>query len=168
MIKKVILIVFPIIVLLGLFYYKMESNKKVTDIENLKKIPLKIIPNKVQDPQCHMYLSGNNFAVQVITKDYKTHFFDDPGCAVLWMNSKKIEPKNAVIWAYSMDTKRWINAKKAYFSISDFETPMHYGFGVHEKNKKNFIDFKEMRLRMLRGENMTNPKIRKRILKEEQ
>jgi hypothetical protein len=166
MIKKIVLIVFPIIVLLGLFYYKMQSSRKPTDELNLKMVPLKIIPNKLRDPQCHMYLSGNTFSVQIITKDYKTHFFDDPGCAVLWMNGNKINPKNSVIWAYSMDTKKWIDAKKAYFSISDFETPMHYGFGVHEKNGKSFINFKEMRLRMLRGENMTNPKIRKKILKD--
>ncbi len=44
---------------------------------------------------------------------------------------------------------------------------MHYGFGVHEDKKKGYIDFKEMRLRMLRGENMTNPKIRKKILQQE-
>ncbi|NOX15352.1 MAG: hypothetical protein GXP61_04920 [Epsilonproteobacteria bacterium] len=114
-----------------------------------------------------MYLSGNTFAMQIITSDFKTHFFDDPGCAILWLNSKKIEPKDVVIWAYSMDSKKWIDAKKAYYSISDFQTPMHYGFGAHEKNSEKYISFKEMRLRMLRGENMTNPKIRKKILKDE-
>jgi heme/copper-type cytochrome/quinol oxidase subunit 2 len=167
MIKKAILIILPIIVIVGLFYYKMQSGKSMTDIKNEKKIALKIIPNKIQDPQCRMYLSGDDFAVQIITSDYKTHFFDDPGCAILWMNGNKINPKNTVIWAYSMDSKKWIDAKKAYFSISDFETPMHYGFGVHEKDKKGYINFNEMRLRMLRGENMTNPKIRKKILKDQ-
>ncbi len=167
MIKKAILIVFPILVILGLLYYKLESNQSVEDIKNIKKIPLKIIPNKMQDPQCHMYLSRDTFAMQIITKDYKTHFFDDPGCSILWMKSQNINPKDVTIWAYSMDSKKWINAKKAYYSISDFETPMHYGFGAHEKNKKGYISFDEMRLRMLRGENMTNPKIRRKILQEE-
>ena len=167
MIKKIILIVFPILVILGLFYYKTQSNQKAEDIKNTKKIPLKIIPNKMQDPQCHMYLSTKDFAVEVITKDYKTHFFDDPGCSILWMKAQNIDPKDVTIWAYATDTKKWINAKKAHYSISDFETPMHYGFAPWENNRKNSINFDEMRLRMLRGENMTNPKIRKKILQEE-
>jgi len=167
MTKKIILIILPIIVLLGLAYYKISSNQKIEDIKNTKMLPIEIIPNKMQDPQCRMYLSGNDFAVEVITKDYKTHYFDDPGCAVLWMHDNKIDPKDVTIWAYSMDSKKWIDAKKAYYSISDFQTPMHYGFGTHEKNGKRFISFEDMRLRMLRGENMTNPKIRRKILQQE-
>ncbi|MFK5881283.1 MAG: hypothetical protein QM482_03630 [Sulfurospirillum sp.] len=167
MIKKIVLIVFPVLVILGLFYYKTQSDQKAEDIKNTEMIPLKIIPNKMQDPQCHMYLSTQDFAVEVITKDYKTHFFDDPGCSILWMKGNKIDPKNVKIWAYTMDTKKWIDAKKAFYSISDFETPMHYGFGAHEKDRKGYIGFDEMRLRMLRGENMTNPKIRRKILQEE-
>ncbi|MCF6173344.1 MAG: hypothetical protein L3J44_06125 [Campylobacteraceae bacterium] len=163
--KKIILIVLPIIVLAGLAYFKFSKN--VNDVKNMQKVPLKIIPNKMQDPQCHMYLSGDTFAVEVITSDFKTHFFDDPGCSILWMKSQNINPSKVTIWAYSMDSKKWINAKKAYYSISDFQTPMHYGFGAHKNKKKGYIDFKEMRLRMLRGENMTNPKIRKKILQQE-
>ncbi len=164
MTKKIILIIFPVIILFGLAYYKISSNQKTEDIKNTKMLPIKIVPNKMQDPQCHMYLSNNTFAVEVITKDYKTHFFDDPGCSILWMKAQNIDPKDVTIWAYTIDTKKWIDAKKAHYSISDFQTPMHYGFGVYEKNRKNFINFSEMRLRMLRGENMTNPKIRKKIL----
>jgi len=167
MIKKTILIVFPILVILGLLYYKLDSGQKSEGVKNIKKIPLKIIPNKTQDPQCHMYLSKDTFAVEVITKDYKTHFFDDPGCSILWMKAHNINPKNVTIWTYATDSKKWINAKKAYYSISDFQTPMHYGFAPYEKDRKNFINYNEMRLRMLRGENMTNPKIRKKILQEE-
>lgn len=165
--KKAILILFPILALIGIFYYANQSTISVTDIENTDKVPLKIEPNKVQDPQCHMFLSGDDFAVQVITRDLKTHFFDDPGCAILWMEANKIDTKDTVIWAYSIDSKKWIDAKKAYYSISDFQTPMHYGFGVYEKSAKRRIGFEQMRLKMLRGENMTNPKIRKKILSQE-
>ena len=166
--KKAILILFPIIALIGIFYYINQANKSVTDIKNVNKVPLKITPNKIQDPQCHMFLSGDDFAVQVITKDLKTHFFDDPGCAILWMEANKIDPKDTVIWAYAIDSKKWIDAKKAYYSVSDFETPMHYGFGAYENNKEKRIGFEQMRLKMLRGENMTNPLIRKKILSQEE
>ncbi len=41
---------------------------------------------------------------------------------------------------------------------------MHYGFGAREKKCGECIDFEEMRLRMIRGENLTDPKIRKKLL----
>ena len=167
MIKKIILVIFPLIVIGGLIFYKIESNRNPAQELNKDKVPIKITPNKMQDPQCHMYLSKDQFSIEVITNDLKTHFFDDPGCSILWMKSQKIDPKSVTTWAYSMDSKKWIDEKKAFYSISDFETPMHYGFGAHEKYKKGFISFEEMRLRMLRGENMTNPKIRKKIILQE-
>jgi len=167
MIKKAILVILPIIVLAGFVYYKMTQNRSILDANNKDKVPLKFKANKIQCPVCKMYLGGKAFTMQLITKDNKTHLFDDPGCAILWMKKNKINKEDAVIWAYSIDTKKYINAKKAHYSIYDFEDPMHYGFGAYEKNKKGFIDFNEMRLRMLRGENMTNPKIRKKILLQE-
>ena len=163
--KKAILLLFPILVLIGIFYYVQVANKSATEIENIKKVPLKIKDNTIQDPQCHMFIVGQNYTVQIITADNKTHFFDDPGCAVLWAESNKINLDSSVIWFYTVDTKKWKKLKDVYFSISD-ATPMHYGFGAYEHKKSSFIDFKDMRLRMLRGENMTNPKIRKKILSE--
>jgi hypothetical protein len=43
---------------------------------------------------------------------------------------------------------------------------MHYGFGAYENAnaKEGMIDFNEMRLRMLRGETISDPKIRKKLL----
>jgi hypothetical protein len=41
---------------------------------------------------------------------------------------------------------------------------MHYGFGSLESAKSGSIDFKEMQLRMLRGQTLANPKWRKKIL----
>ncbi|MDX1808783.1 MAG: hypothetical protein R3331_04545 [Sulfurospirillaceae bacterium] len=166
MIKKAILVILPIVVLAGLAYYKMTLNRSILDINNSDKVPLSFKDNKIQCPECKMYLVGKRFTVQIITNDNKTHLFDDPGCAILWMEKNKINTDTAVIWVYSIDTKKYINAKTAHYSIYDYADPMHYGFGAYEKNKKGFIDFNDMRLKMLRGENMTNPKIRKKILEE--
>ena len=41
---------------------------------------------------------------------------------------------------------------------------MEYGFGAYKKANKNFIDFETMRLRVLRGETLRDPYIRKRLL----
>ncbi len=163
--KKVILVLFPIIALIGIFYYISIVNKSATEIENIKKLPLEVKDNKVQCPQCHMFIVGKAHTVQIITSDNKTHFFDDPGCAVLWLNEQKIDAKETTIWFFTQDTKKWKKAEDVLFSISD-STPMHYGFGAYENKKNGFIGFDEMSLKMLRGENMTNPKIRKKILSE--
>ena len=61
------------------------------------------------------------------------------------------------------DTHRYIDIKKAFYSINE-KTPMSYGFSAYENEIENSIDFNEVRLRMLRGEHMANPKIRKHIL----
>ena len=163
--KKVILIIFPIVSLVFLLYYNYVSGLKPTDIANNKKIALDFKDNEVQCPECHMFLVGKLYTAQAITKDGKTHFFDDPGCLVLWLEERKIDPKDIIIWFYTTDTKKWKKYDEVFFSVKD-KTPMLYGFGAYEKNKKGFISFKEMRVRMLRGENLTNPKIRKRILQE--
>ena len=41
---------------------------------------------------------------------------------------------------------------------------MGYGFGAYEHDRDFLIDFETMRLRMLRGETLNNPKIRKQIM----
>jgi hypothetical protein len=41
---------------------------------------------------------------------------------------------------------------------------MNYGFGAYESKQDRSIGFDEVILKMLRGEHMANPKIRKQIL----
>jgi len=162
--KKIVLYIFPIVAIVGIFVFLQINNQSVLDIDNLEKVPLEFKKNKVQCPQCNMFLVEKEHTAQAITPDNKTHFFDDPGCVVLWIeeNHKSIE-KEIIKWVYALDTKKWINAETAFYSIND-RTPMNYGFGAYEKPVENHIGYNEMKLRMLRGENMTNPKIRKKIL----
>jgi hypothetical protein len=42
---------------------------------------------------------------------------------------------------------------------------MHYGFGAYENAnaKEGMIDFEQMRLRMLRGETISDPKIKQQL-----
>jgi len=158
-----ILILFPIIVLGGFFLFLHVKHQLPTEITNSKKVPLEFKDNTIQCPQCHMYLSSTKYTAQIITQDLKTHFFDDVGCATLWLKEQKIEPQTITFWIFSNDTNRYIDAFKTFYSINDI-TPMHYGFGAYAHPKEGLIDFTEMRLRMLRGENMSDPKIRKKLL----
>ena len=85
MIKKIVIIIFPIISLLGLFYYMKSSNTSLPEIQNVKKVPLELKGNSIQCSKCSMFLVGKKFTAQIIIKNNKTHFFDDPGCAALWL-----------------------------------------------------------------------------------
>jgi hypothetical protein len=109
-----------------------------------------------------MLIKSYRNAAEVVAPDGRTWFFDDPGCMVLWLKDKPFKDK-AKLWVHTIDTKRWIDAKEAKYGITD-HTEMHYGFGAREKEGNNTIDFNEMTLRMYRGQNLTNPKIRKKLL----
>lgn len=157
------LIVFPIIAL-GAFLYALHiKNQLPTQVLNREKVPLEFQDNTVQCPKCHMYLVGKKYTAQIITNDLKTHFFDDIGCAILWLNDQKTEIQSITFWVYSNDTNHYINALKASYTFTE-STPMHYGFGAYENLREGMINFEEMRLRMLRGENMSDPKIRKKLI----
>jgi len=114
-------------------------------------------------PQCNMFLVGKKNTAETVTSDGQTHFFDDVGCLVLWIEENVKDDKGLVSWVYTLDTNKWVKSNNAFYSISD-STPMHYGFGAYEKSFKKAIGYEEMKLKMLRGENMANPKIRKKIL----
>jgi len=157
----IILAIVAIIVVLFLSLSKSQ-NMVVIKEGNLKKLPLKMEVNKCQDSFCGMVITELDYASQVIAPDGKTWFFHDHGDFVEWLKDKPFA-KNAVIWVMSRDTKQWIDAKMAYYSVNEL-TPMGYGFGAYEKKGKGMIDFETMRLRVLRGETMKDPKIRKQLL----
>ena len=152
------------LVLLSLFVFSSGCEKNNNAFEhNHDKKPLSFDLGRVQCPQCRMPVNTLTNSVQLIVSDGKTYFFDDVGCMVLWIEDNKQMLKDLMIWVYAHDTKQWVDAKKAYYSLTD-RTPMRYGFGAYENEQQNLISFKEMRLRMLRGLTLKNPKIRKNLL----
>jgi len=166
--KKLIplLIILTVIGIIAVIIISMAKDKQpVTILKNnieMKALPLKV--NFTNDPYCKMLITTERNSVQVVSPDGDTWFFDDPGCMILWIQEKSFRD-NAKIWIHAIDTKRWIDARNAWYGIAD-QTEMHYGFGAREKKAEGTIDFKEMELRMLRGENLANPKIRKKHLGE--
>ena len=99
--------------------------------------------------------------IQFTSKNGKTWVFDDVGCMILWLKDKRLD--HAKLWVWAKDKKSWIDATKAWYSI-DESTPMKHGFGAYEMKKDGDIDFNQMRNRVLRGEDLTNPIIRKKVL----
>jgi len=154
---------FFVVISLVFLFSGCEKREVATNVSKNGE-PVKIKLGVTMDPQCGMEVEKMLHASEVILKDGRTFIFDDPGCMVLWLNKNHYKPKDVKLWTYSDDTHRWIDAKKAHYTLTD-STPMHYGFGAYEKNSsKKTVSFEEMRLKMLRGENLTNPKIRKKLL----
>jgi len=162
-IAPVLIIVVIVGIIVALFLSLGKAQKMVVIKEgNLEKVPLKMELNKCQDSFCGMVITDLTYASQIVGPDGKTWFFHDHGDFVEWLNGKAFE-KNAVIWVRSRDTNRWIDGRKAYYTINEI-TPMGYGFGAYEEKGDGMIDFETMRLKVLRGETMKDPKIRKQLL----
>jgi len=157
----IVLLFIAIIVTVFLSLGKVQ-NMVVIKEGNLKQIPLEIVLHKYQDSDCGMVIEDLKYVSQVVAPDGKTWFFHDHGGFIHWLEDKSFKDE-AIIWVKTVDTQKYIRAEKAFYSVNDI-TPMGYGFGAYEKNQKGFISFDEMRLKMLRGETMNNPKIKKQLL----
>lgn len=164
--KKILpfLTILIIVAIIVIIFVSMSNKKKMVVIHegNHTHQPVDIQLNHFQDSQCGMTITQLKHSVQVVSKDGKTWFFDDIGCFATWY--EKINSKEKyTIWVYSNDTNKYIDAKTAWYSRKD-STPMNYGFGAYENKKDELINFEEVTLKMLRGENLRNPYIKKELL----
>jgi nitrous oxide reductase accessory protein NosL len=166
MLKKIVpfVVIGVIVAIIILVFLSLASSQKMIVVQegNLKQLPLEMELNKYQDSDCGMVIVDLEYASQLSLSNGKTWFFHDHGGFINWLKDKNIE-NEAVIWVMSRDTKKWIDAKKAYYSLTD-TTPMGYGFGAYENSFDASINYETMRLKMLRGETMNNPLIKKQLL----
>ncbi|MBU1658960.1 hypothetical protein KKG72_07925 [bacterium] len=114
-------------------------------------------------PQCHMEVTHTNLHTAILKQDNRLHYFDDVGCMVIWLSKNNIDIEEVTIKVFSNDTNKYVEASGAYYKINE-KTPMLYGFSAYENYQENSIPLNEVILKMLRGEHMANPKIRKQIL----
>lgn len=164
-IASIFVIILVIASIIFLIFFSMNETGPIASIDgNLEKKALAIKLNHTHDIHCAMVIKTLDNAAQAISPGGKTWFFDDPGCMILWLKESSFE-KDATLWIHTLDTHRWIDAKKAYYSQTD-KTKMNYGFGAREIKNSDTIPYEEMRLRMLRGEHLQNPKIRKKLLEK--
>ncbi|WP_229860152.1 nitrous oxide reductase accessory protein NosL [Candidatus Sulfurimonas baltica] len=152
-----------VLIIVTLFLSLASTKKMVVIIEgNTNQIPIEMKIGVFQDSDCGMVINDLRDASQVISKNAKSWFFHDHGGMIKWLEDKEFK-SDAKIWVMSRDTKKWIDARTAYYSLID-DTPMGYGFGAYEFKKDLHVDFDTMRLRMLRGETLKNPRIKKQLL----
>ena len=168
MLKKLtpVLVVWAIMAIIIALFLSLASKQNMIVIKegNLKRIPLEMELNKHQDSDCGMVITDFEYASQVVAPSGKTWFFHDHGGFVNWLKDKEFRD-DAVIWVMSKDTQKWIDGSKAYYSLNDV-TPMGYGFGAYEFKKDSLVEYETMKLKMLRGETMNNPLIKKRLLEK--
>lgn len=146
-----------------IFVSVAKKSQPITIITgNTAMKPLPVDINRTNDPECAMLIKTIRNNAEVVAPDGRTWFFDDPGCMVLWIKNRSFKSK-AKLWVHTLDTRRWIDARTAHYGTTE-STAMHYGFGSREYETNKTISYKEMYMRMLRGENLTNPKIRKKLL----
>ncbi|WP_367278382.1 hypothetical protein [Sulfurimonas sp.] len=166
MMKKIIplfVVLVIVIAIVTLFVFLGASKKTIVVKEgNIEQLPIEMQVGLYQDSDCKMVIDNLTDASQVIIKSGKSWFFHDHGGMTKWLEDKEFRD-SAKIWVMSRDTKRWIDAKEAFYSLKD-ETPMGYGFGAYEKTSDGYVNFDTMRIRMLRGETLRNPLIRKQLL----
>ncbi|MDT8339749.1 MAG: hypothetical protein RQ763_11200 [Sulfurimonas sp.] len=164
--KKIIplYLVLILVMLIVIIFFSLGVSKKMVVVKdgNIKQIPIEMQVGVYQDADCGMVIDELKDASQVIIKSGKSWFFHDHGGFVKWLEDKEFRD-SAKIWVMSRDTKRWVDAREAFYSLRD-TTPMGYGFAAYEKIEESFIDFDTMRLRVLRGETLQNPAIRKQLL----
>jgi copper chaperone NosL len=160
-----LLVAVIIAAIVTIFLSRAQTQQMVTVVTgNHEKKPLPIIFDHYQDTMCGMPVKHLQDAAQAIAPDGKTWFFDDIGCLTLWMQHQTFKDK-LVIWVYAKDTKEWIDAQRAFYTLTD-TTPMHYGFGAYRHKRDGMINFEEVRLKMLRGEHLNNPYTRRELLGE--
>ena len=162
---KAISVIGGIIALIVTLFLSLATKQQMVTLitGNIEKKPLTIILNHYQDSECGMVIDSLEYASQVVAPNGNTWFFHDHGGMVDWLDRKSFK-NEAILWIYAKDTKKWIDAQKAWYS-RDEKTPMLYGFGAYEQKKEKLIDFKTMQLHMLRGEHMANPTIRQQLEK---
>lgn len=164
--KKILpILTLVIIILIIVIIFLSMSNKKqmvVLKEGNTTQMPLEIVLGKYQDSDCGMVINKMDFVSQVVSSDGKTWFFHDHGGLANWLKDKPFKD-SAKIWVMTMDTKKYIDVKSAWFSRTDI-TPMGYGFGAYENKQDGFISFEEVALKVLRNEDLRNPYIKKELL----
>ncbi|NWF67322.1 MAG: hypothetical protein HXX81_07650 [Campylobacterales bacterium] len=161
--KFVFVLTFFMFIGLIIYYLNSSSSNIVVVNNNYQQKVLNIELNKTQDAHCGMIIDSFDFSAQIASKDGRTWFFHDLGGIPLWLRDKKLQ--DVKIYVYTIDSKKWIDAKSAYYSRVE-NTPMNYGFGAYEFNKENFVTFNDMCELMLKGENLTNPHVKKQLLRQ--
>ncbi len=103
--------------------------------------------DRVMCARCIMAVSDHNFSAQVrggpAEKRSKVYFFDDLGCAVLWLDEQpwQDDPRTE-IWVNDHTNGSWINAQESYYSLGHI-TPMDFELGAQTTKDSTTLNYNQ-------------------------
>ena len=103
--------------------------------------------------RCQMALSDRRFAAEIrMADDGRPRFFDDFGCASLWLDEQEALGRSASeFWVRSRDGERWLDAGRAYF-VPVERTPMGYGLAAQAESSAGALRLEAARKRVRENE----------------
>jgi len=129
---------------------------------NKEQLPVDFVWDRVACEECKMALSDPHYSAQVIDPNGRAYFFDDIGCAILWLRRQPWKDK-ARTWVNDVKTTKWIEAKKANWIYGDPHTPMGYGFAATLSPVENALDWVTVKKWMVIGKNLVNENMVKHL-----
>lgn len=129
--------------------------------DNPTRQPVPMEPGRFQDTQCAMTIDDLTQACQAVDGRGRTWFFDDVGCLALWLDRRR-DRDEIVLWVHDAESGEWIDGRAAGYLLGG-ETVMGYGFVPYRDAPPGAVDFEQMLDMMVRGENLTDPYVRKAI-----
>ncbi len=129
---------------------------------NEEQLPVDFVWDREACEECKMALSDPHYSAQVIDPDGRAYYFDDVGCAVLWLERQPWKDK-ARTWVNDVKTTEWIEAQKANWVSGDPLTPMGYGFAATLGPVENALDFETVKKSMLSGNTLVNENLDKHL-----
>jgi len=122
---------------------------------NKEQLPVDFVWDRVACEECKMALSDPHYSAQVIDPDGRASYFDDMGCAILWLQRQHWK-ENARVWVNDVKTTEWIEAQKGNWIYGDPKTPMGYGFAATLSPVENALDFETVKKWMVIGKTLVN------------
>ncbi|MCP3890840.1 MAG: hypothetical protein GY702_18500 [Desulfobulbaceae bacterium] len=129
---------------------------------NEEQLPVDFVWDRVACEECKMALSDPHYSAQVIDLNGKAYYFDDIGCAILWLVRQPWKD-GARIWVNDFQTGQWIDAETANWIYGDPKTPMGYGFAATSSPVEEKMDFKTVLKWMVIGKHLVNENLSKHL-----
>ncbi len=129
---------------------------------NPEQLPVDFVWDRVACEECKMALSDPRYSAQVIDPNGRAYYFDDIGCAILWLRRQPWKDK-ARIWVNDVKTTEWIDAEKANWIYGDPKTPMGYGFAATLSPVENALDYETVKKWMVIGKTLVNENLVKHL-----
>jgi hypothetical protein len=129
---------------------------------NEEQLPVDFVWDREACEECKMALSDPHYSAQVIDPNGRPYYFDDIGCAILWLGRQPWQDK-ARTWVNDVKTTEWIEAQKANWISGDPQTPMGYGFAATLSPVENKLNFEMVKKSMVSGQTMVNENLEKHL-----